>query len=277
MGAAKSNPVAITTKGLGRFDPSYQSEAERDRSLHHALAFERVTGWPIHGTYVGDEAIRFHNEGPSHWIFDVRGIISAAQHSQWVTQPIVMARRDWPPSAINSEGYLEIGCTCMGAGGVSERGITIDLDQIAKAEAIIRKNQAYLALVPTRPLPHYPAATLRRYAFGRCVVFAEALSRIRGLPAVTLVPEALADWAEVRPDQMQHAAVLHPDGELEDVWGKYPTASIAERYGFARWRLSEDAHRAMIEDGIAERPAVRDEIAEAETVIRDQLALGQTS
>jgi len=269
MGAAKSNPVAITMKGPGRFDPTYQSEVEGDRGLHHALAFERVTGWPTHGTYVGEEAIRFHNEGPGQWTFDIRGIMSAAQHSQWVTQPIVMTRADWPHSAVNNSGYLEIGCTCMGAEGVAAAGIATDSDRIARAEAIIRANKAYLALVPTRSLPHFPAAALRRYAFGRCVVFAEALSRIRRLPAVAMLPEALADWADVDPDQMQHAAILHPDGELEDVWGKFPPAVIAERYGFARWRLCEGTHREMIEEGISERPVVLDEIAEAEALIRE--------
>lgn len=270
MGAAKANPLAITAKGPGRFDPAYQADVEADRGLHHAVAFERITGWPVHGTFVGKEAVRFHNEDGWLWSFDVRGIMTAAQHSERVTQPLVMAR-SWPRSAANAAGHLEIGCTCMGEEGVEAAGLSLDPTQLARSEATIRANRAYLALVPARPAPRFPASALQRYAFGQCVVFAEALARVRGLPAVTMLPATIADWAQIKPDQMQHAAVQHPDGELEDVWGKVAPARIAGRYGITAWRLSTDAHRTMIEDGIAHRPAVRDEIATAEALIRATL------
>jgi hypothetical protein len=67
---------------------------------------------------------------------------------------------------------------------------------------------------------------------------------------------------------MQHAAVLHPDGELEDVWGKAPAILVAGRYGIIQWNLSLEAHRAMIDEGIAQRPEVIDEISEADLLIR---------
>lgn len=267
MGAAKSNLLAITAQGRGRFDPAYQATVELDIGLHHAVAFERITGWPVHGTFVGKEPIRFHNEDGWMSSFDVRGIMSAVQHGNIVTQPLVTGR-NWPRSAANAEGNLEIGCICLGEEGLTCRGIGIREDLVTLAEAVIRANSIYLNLVPVRGQPRFPASALHLYAFGRCVVFAEALAKVRGLAAVTMLPTDLADWAHIRPNQMQHAAVLHPDGELEDVWGKAPAAQIAGRYGITRWHLSEEAHREMIEEGIAERPAVRDEITEAELLIR---------
>lgn len=267
MGAAKSNPLAITAKGAGRFEAAYQAEVEADLGLHHAVAFERITGWPVHGTYVGDEAIRFHNEDGHVSIFDVRGIMTAAQHGDSVIQPLIM-RGNWPRSALSADGHLAIGCTCMGEEGVSEARIALDEDRLARAEAIIRANRVYLDLTPARTEPWFAASALRRYAFGQCVVFAEAMARVRGLTPVAMLPTGIADWAHIEPDQMQHSAVLHPDGELEDVWGKAPAAHIAARYGITQWNLSADAHREMIADGIAHRPEVIDEIHAAELVIR---------
>ncbi|MBB4097999.1 hypothetical protein [Sphingomonas kyeonggiensis] len=269
MGAAKSNPLAITAKGPGRFDSAYQAEVEADLGLHHSVAFERVTGWPVHGTYVGDEAIRFHNEDGHVSVFDVRGIMTAAQHGDSVIQPLVM-RGNWPRSAVSPDGHLAIGCTCMGEEGIAEARIALDEDRLARAQAAIRANKVYLNLTPTRAEPRFSASALRRYAFGQCVVFAEALARVRDLTPVAMLPTGIADWAHIEPDQMQHSAVLHPDGELEDVWGKAPAARIAARYGITQWNLSEDAHRAMIDDGIAHRPEVIDEINAAELVIRAQ-------
>ncbi|WP_340318219.1 hypothetical protein [Rhizorhabdus argentea] len=131
-----------------------------------------------HATYVGDEAIRFHNEDGSHWTFDVRGMMTAAQHSNAVTQPIVLARRDWPRFAANADGYLEIRCICLGEEGVLTRSIVIDPGKLAQATTTITANAAYLALVPTRSYPRYPASALHRSAFGKCVVFADALAKV---------------------------------------------------------------------------------------------------
>lgn len=165
MGAAKSNPLAITAKGPGRFDSTYQAEVEADLGLHHAVAFERVTGWPVHGTYVGDEAIGFHNEDGHVSVFDVRGIMTAAQHGDSVIQPLVM-RGNWPRSAVSPNGHLALGCTCMGEEGIAETRIVLDEDRLAKAQAAIRANEAYLSLTPTRAEPRFSASALRRYAFG---------------------------------------------------------------------------------------------------------------
>ena len=272
MGAAKSNILAITARGFGRFDAQYQAEVEADLGLHHAVAFERITGWPVHGTYVGNEAIRFHNEDGWKWSFDVRGIMTAAQYSDLVTRPIVTAR-NWPRSAANSDGYLEIGCKLMGEDGVKADEIALDPDRVTQAETAIRANEVYLKLVSVRGQPRFSAKALRRYSFGQCVVFAEALAKVRGLPAVTILPTKIADWAEIRPDQMQHAAVLHPDGELEDVWGKVPAERIADRYGIIKWDLSAEAHRVMVDEGVSHRREVVDEIEEAEQVIREHLNL----
>lgn len=266
MGAAKSNPLAITAKGKGRFDPVYQGEAEADLCLHHAVAFERVTGWPVHATYGGADPIRFYNEDGWTGLFDVRGIMSAAQHWDIVLHPIAMSR-NWVRTESNAHG-IEFGSKCIGEDGVVAAGLELNAGRIEAAEAVIRANHIYLGYVAERVGPRFPARSLQRYAFGKCVVFAEALGRVRGLPAVTMLPTAVAQGVHIEADQMQHAVVLHPDGEVEDVWGKVPVERIANRYSFTGWTLSEKAHRAMIEEALAEHPAVADDVRDAETLIR---------
>ena len=245
----------------------YLATVDADLGLHHAIAFERLTGWPVHGTFVGTEAIRYHNEDGWLSIFDARGIMLPKQHSGLVIGPIVSAR-PWPWSAANQDGHLEIGCKCLGEEGVIAKGAMVSRHLLEQADAAIRANRVYLDLVQFRGEPRFPASALHRYAFGRCVIFAEALAKVRGLPAVTMLPTGTADWTEIKADQMQHAAVLHPDGDLEDVWGKAPVKRIADRYGFTHWRLSEEAHKAMISEVMVDGSVVIDEIAEAEGLIR---------
>ncbi len=64
-----------------------------------------------------------------------------------------------------------------------------------------------------------------------------------------------------------HAVIIHPDGDLEDVWGKLPAARIAHRYGMASWTFSQEKHRELIADALAVRPTAADDIAEAEQAI----------
>ncbi len=62
MGAAKNNPTTVTTFGRGRFSPHQISAWEADRCAAFAVAIERLRGWPVHATFIGDGAVRLQAE-----------------------------------------------------------------------------------------------------------------------------------------------------------------------------------------------------------------------
>jgi hypothetical protein len=265
MGAAKSNPTVVTTTGAGRFDQAYQAAVDADFGLHHAIAFERVTGWPVHAAFASDSIARYYNEDSTSWAFDVRGMMTAATHLERIVTPIAQAMprpADW-----RSRPGLMLGTQCLGADQllVSQQ---VDHGRLADAESRICANSAYLALVPERPWPRYPGDVVARYAFRHCMVFAEALSAFRSLPAATMLPVRIQADVHVAADQQHHAVVLHPDGEVEDVWGKAPADRVAQRYGFANWRLCPDTHRTIMADGLAREPRIAEAIADADAIIR---------
>lgn len=94
MGAAKNNPTTITTFGRGRFAPDQVRIWEADRCAAFAVAIERLRGWPVHATYVGDEVVRFQAEDASDKVYDPRGIFTAERFGDAVIAPMARVRRD---------------------------------------------------------------------------------------------------------------------------------------------------------------------------------------
>lgn len=266
MGAAKRNPTTITAYGPGRFAASFVSEWEAERCVAFAVAIERLRGWPVHTTSVGQDIVRFQSEHASDWIYDPRGIFTSTRFSDAVAIPLIKQRRDWPPSAFEN-GHLRIGTKCVGEEGLAELGIACDEDAIRAAVAQIEANVAYLSLVPERPYPRLTAKALSRYSWSGCVVYAEALSRITGLPAMTMVATQTAVGHDITGGRF-HAVVSHPDGSVEDVWGRQSPEAVGRRYAMMRWHLDAQAHQTMIEEAFRIRPAAHDDIAEADALIR---------
>lgn len=126
----------------------------------------------------------------------------------------------------------------------------------------IRANAAYLELVPERPTPWASACDVSRYSFGGCVVYAGTLSRLTGLPAVTITAVRTRPGVEMRGGGF-HDAVMHPDGTLEDIWGRFPVERIAARYGILDWELSPEPHARMVADALRDRPGAEADVEEA--------------
>ncbi|WP_156312252.1 hypothetical protein [Methylobacterium platani] len=108
------------------------------------------------------------------------------------------------------------------------------------------------------------------------MVYAEALSRITGLPAVTMRALQVAAGHDITRNQF-HAVVQHPDGYVEDVWGRQSQESVGRRYAMVRWTLDAKAHRAMIEEAYRIRPEAADDVASAAAIIREYRAPTCTS
>lgn len=266
MGAAKNNPTTVTAFGRGRFSPDQIQIWEADRCAAFAVAIERMRGWPVHATFIGDEVVRLQAEDASDRIYDPRGIFTTARFGDAVVVPLAHARRDWPRSAFQ-DNHLRIGTKCVGEEGLAELGIAIDETRVQDAITRIKANAVYLDLVPTRPHPRLPATALSRYSWSGCVVYAEALSRILGLPAMTMAAVQVAPGHDITGERI-HAVVQHPDGTVEDVWGRQSAEAVARRYAIVRWALDAQAHRDMIEEAFRDRPAAADDVAEAEALIQ---------
>jgi len=95
MGAAKNNPTTITTFGRGRFAPNQVRIWEADRCVNFAVAIERLRGWPVHTTCVGNEVVRFQAEDASDKVYDPRGIFTAERFGDAVIAPMARVGRDW--------------------------------------------------------------------------------------------------------------------------------------------------------------------------------------
>lgn len=266
MGAAKNNPTTITTFGRGRFPADLIQLWELDRCAAFAVAMERLRGWPVHTTYVGDEIVRLQAEDASDKVYDPRGIFTAERFGDAVVTPLTRMRRDWPPSAFQG-GHLRVGTRCVGEEGLAGLSLNVDEVHVQEAMARIEANTSYLGLVPERPHPRLPASALSRYSWSGCVVYAEALSRITGLPAMTMRATQTAPDHDNSGDRF-HAVVLHPDGSVEDVWGCHSPDAVGRRYAMVRWTFDAKAHQAMIEEAYRIRPAAADDVARAEALIR---------
>jgi len=257
--------TTVTTSGLGRFRRKYSERCEADRCLHHAIAFERVTSWPLHVVAMGNEAIRFYAEDDGECVFDVRGIMSSnAFHKMILTA--ANERSDWSNVAVEN-GKLRISYMCWGEEKLKSSGMPLDENKIAECTAAIRANQKYLSLVPVRPEPRFPASALAAYSFSNCIVFAEALSRLTGLPAAIMRPTSLGSGRGA-PDDAIHAVVLHRDGEVEDVWGKRNPAQIARRYCMEGWTFDQAAHIREVDDAILKNSLWEVEIVKTLELIR---------
>lgn len=268
MGAGKRNPTAITTSGKGRFAPEFRLRCEERLCVDWAVAFGRVTGWPVHLVHVAKEPVRAFCEDDGRWVFDVAGMMPPTSHGTDVVRPLVLGRQ-WPEAAYidgPARTRLKTGIACVGEERLHEYCLSPDEALVAECEAAIRANAAYLELVPERPKPWAAARDVSRYSFGGCVVYAEALSRLTGLPAVTMTAVRTRPGIEMRGGGF-HDAVVHPDGTLEDIWGRFPVERIAARYGIADWELSPEPHARMVADALRDRPGAEADVEEAMRVV----------
>lgn len=264
MGASRNNPAAVTTRGKGRFPDAFRLRCEERKCVDWAVAFERITGWPLHVIHVEGKPVRAYCEDDGRWVFDVLGMVPPSSYGQPMLGHVV-SPEGWPDSAfmdpVRRQG-LKMAMRCLGGDRLGEFGLAPVPALVDECERAIRANTAYLDLVPERPKPRAAASDLSRYAFGGCVTYAEALSRITGLPAVTMTPTRMAAGMGLEGDGF-HDAVLHPDGTLEDVWGRFPPERIAARYGMLAWELSPEPHARMMADALRTRPDAEADVEEA--------------
>jgi hypothetical protein len=270
MGASKHNPTTITTVGAGRFSSRFISECEADRCASFAIALSRLTHWPVEVIELVDELhvpYRFLcSDGAGEWSFDVTGVFRGERITDLVRRVLQ-----------NHPVALRGGTLLPGFKLYTEQQLrdgTVILPQpwseayIERCTEIIAANREYLKAMPTRPRPVMPTDAIGLYSFSNCSIYAEALSRLTGLPAVTMIPiEMIPDAA--LPEGGFHEFVLHSDGQGEDIWGKQPVERIARRYGLRTWRLDRDQHLSIMSESATRNPLAHAKmVADAEALLQ---------
>lgn len=238
------------------FAPELIAEWEGDDCVNFAVALARLTGWLLHVDWwstslAHDEEISINGLRPlrvyvadnSDLIFDVRGVRSIADYNHQVLFNVIRKFH-------------------LGDGGVYTRFydepklVSLPLrsqpneEKIRLATTAIRARPHFLASIPSRTKPFFPAYQAAHFTFGRCAPFAEAVHQLTGLQPVALLAlkfSPLFEGTKRSEVGYFHSVVLHPDGEAEDSWGKANLKEIASRFGVIEFTTSNDEHRLVVE------------------------------
>lgn len=274
MGASKRNLVALTTTGPGRFSADFVQECEAEGCLHFALAMARLTGWPVLAVEGTDRVKPDIEETDT---VQVRRLVCANDRLNLFDPTGI-----FPVDALlrqRAESLRRPGDAGLAMLPLSEPEIRsprvqlprlIDESVIERHADAIRANRVYLQAVPPRPWPWLAADLIRRYAFGKCFAFAEALVRERGGVAVAMVATTpLRDAVRPLGGEYLHAVALLEDGTALDAWGARAPRVIADRYNMGRFTLSQERFEDEMRDARAVRARdLEAEIAAAQEVVR---------
>jgi hypothetical protein len=255
MGASKRNPTSMTTTGPARFPAGFIARCEQNGCLHFAVAMSRITRWPLHAveqapnsfapqvekgvTITVHRLVAMDDIGTA---FDVTGIQPVARYIGGI-----IARLNLPPQftgvTMTSEERFRTDRFHLPAAW--------NEGEIEFCRQEILRNKAFLDLVTPRPEPVLNGHDITRYAHGGCITYAAALSRLTGLPAVTMRASRPLSPTPGGPEPF-HALILHPDGQGEDAWGKAPLGRIAARYNMAAWRFDHAEVEARMNKVLAD-------------------------
>lgn len=249
MGQAKLNQRA-------GFSPQLVDEWERHDCVDFAVALSRVTGWLLHVDWWStstrrDEGISEEKMTPlrvyvadnSDLVFDARGVMSIFEFNKRITRRIIRENA-FGNGGVHTRFYDEAKLASLPLRHQSEE------KRVVFSIAEIRAHQRYLDTIPVRRPPLIPAHHAARFSYGSCAVFAEALYKQTGLqPTAILAVRFMPGFEGTRTSETGyfHSVVLHPDGMVEDSWGKAPLTDVARRFGVVEFRTSDDEHRAVVE------------------------------
>lgn len=232
-------------------------EWEKSDGIDFSIALARVTGWLLHVDWWGlsrnaaeDEmkALRVYIGTDANIIYDLSGEKSLQDFIQNVVSPIALRRATSPKGFIISRYYSEEKLYTLPV------RIKPSLLKIEKAEKSIYNNSSYLNLIPCRKNPKIPAHLAAQFTFGWCLIFSEANYKILKLPIAAIFVTKYVPQFALSSLGFCHSVNIHPDGQVEDAWGKQPLDRILERFGISEYILMYDIHNKMIEKLKANSP-----------------------
>lgn len=227
------------------FHSSLTDKWDKNDGVDFAIALSRITGWLLQVDWFAlDENDTEENMIPlrvsvgtdQNDIFDFNGKSNLDRYYEKVLQPIVAERVKSKYGGILNRFYSE------------EKLNTLPLRfrpnkiEIEKAKETILRCTAFLSLIPTRLNPEIPAHIAAQYSHGYCVVFAQVKKDLLGLPAIAISVNRYSTQFMYSNLGFCHSVNTHPDGDMEDSWGKQPLSNILNRFGILEYTLSEEEH-----------------------------------
>jgi hypothetical protein len=252
MGAAKR-------KRSMAFPPTQIGEWEADDCVNFAVALARLTGWLIHVDWLSDDPtpdderpvakmtpLRVYVGNDSEKVFDVYGIKTFYDFNQHTIRPLAMERKKpWiQQCGVATKYYGEAKLATLPLRSAPDDA------KVLNAMAVIRSVPAYLTAIPERPWPRLPAEEAAKFTWGLCSIYAEALSAATGLKPVALMVARFHPLFGNTPHSKTgyvHSMVGHPDGTVEDSWGRVSPQHVADRFGAADWCFNAEEHKRVVE------------------------------
>lgn len=243
-------------KQRSAFTPQLIEEWEASDCVNFAVGLSRLTGWLLHVDWWStsiehneniplDELkpLRVYVGDNRDQIFDVRGIRSVVDFNQ----SIILKQKSRKFGSVKGSVYTRF----YGEVKLPSLPLRIQPDEtlITRAISEIEANKLFLAAIPVRTPPYIPAYKAAEFTWGRCSVFAEAMSELTGLQPVALLALRYSTFYEGTPRSEGgyfHSVVIHPDGMAEDAWGKASLKDIASRFGVIEFTVSEIEHRTVV-------------------------------
>ena len=164
---------------------------EHEKCLNFAVALARETKWLLHvDSWISNtdphaelapddlHPLRVYVADNHELIFDIRGIKSILDFTNRTIYPLAKV---YGNGAIKTRYYSEETLEeLVHLPSFSE-------EKVEEARKIILRNEKFLSAIPNRKYPLIPAYTAAEFTFGKCAVYAQALSETTGLKPVALL------------------------------------------------------------------------------------------
>ncbi|MET6996406.1 hypothetical protein [Chitinophaga defluvii] len=238
------------TKAQSKFRDDLVKSWENTDGVNFAIALARMTGWLLHVDWWGTDNTQTENNmvplrvyvgTDRDIIYDFTGKRRIEAFNQYVILPIAKKRAHPPIGAVITRFYSE------------EKLLSLPLRvkaseiEITKAEDAIKNNKSFLDKIIVRLNPHIPAEWAAQFSFGWCTVYAAALEDVRGYQATAIIVSRYTEQFQNTKPGFCHCVIVHPDGEMEDSWGKQPVQNVLERFGIEGYSLSREEYQKALE------------------------------
>jgi len=226
------------------FPPALINHWEKSDGINFAIALARITGWMLQVDWLTgsqetteDEMIpvRAYVETNQDVVFDFTGKKGIMAFNQYVIRPVAAGRVKPDKTYISTRCYQEENLLEM------PMRIKANQLEIERATKAILENVNFLKLIPKRQNPEISAYLASKFSHGNCIPFAQALSEITGSPVMGI------SVSRYKPDcgnklGFCHVVVVHPDGTVEDSWGKQTLKKVLDRFYIMDYIMNEEIY-----------------------------------
>ena len=215
---------------------------EKSDGVNFAVALSRITGWMLQVDWLSPQEnspekdlkpLRVYVETNGNTVFDFTGKRSVAAFNKYVILPIGSKR--------TKTGRDHIATRCYDEAGLKDLPLREQPSEyeIQRAKEKILANTDFLAIIPERQNPEIPAYLASQFSHGNCIPFAAAIQDLTELPALGISVSRYHRDCMNQPG-FCHAIIMHPDGLVEDSWGRQPLAEVLDRFYIEEYTMDED-------------------------------------